>query len=67
MAATLTHLTQRTLSAYTFIDCDHSLWQAWSDYQVARAQRDGVQPAKRRLRRELRLEHMTNEIIEHAA
>lgn len=64
MAATLTHQTQRALALYTFIDCDHPLQQAWSDYQFAKFAADGVPEAKARLKRELRLEAHITHVLE---
>lgn len=67
MAATLKHRTQRALALYTFADVDHPLVVAYSDYQIARAFRDGVQPAKARLVAELNLERQLSREMERAA
>jgi len=58
MAATLKHQTQRALSLYTFIDCDHPLQEAWSDYQHLKAigSNQEWRLAAQKLRRELRIE-----------
>ena len=67
MAATLKHQTQRALSLYRYASCDHPLIVAWLDYQHAKSVRDGVQPAKARLKRELNIEWLASEVLEHAA
>lgn len=67
MAATLKHQTQRALSAYTFADCDHPLILAYSDYAFARANALPYRSEKARLKRELRLEWLTQEVLDHAA
>lgn len=63
---TLTQQAQRALAAYTFIECDHPLWLAWSDYEYAKATRRGVRCAAARLRRELRVERMVAGVMEAA-
>ena len=67
MAATLTHQTQRALSAYTFASVDHPLIVAWSDYSHARAHALPTREPKARLRRELRLEALVSAEMERAA
>lgn len=67
MAATLKHLTQRTLSLYIFADVDHPLIVAYSDYVYARLNALPCQAEKARLKAELRLETMTQEVLDHAA
>lgn len=67
MAATLTYLTQRALSAYRFASVDHPLVLAFSDYQFAVAQRDGVTDAKRKLRAELNIERLVSSEMDKAA
>lgn len=62
MAATLTHQTQKVLSMYTFIEADHPVFAAWLDYSYARATRDGVEAARRKLVRELALERQLMEV-----
>lgn len=66
MAATLKHLTQRALKTYTFMDADNPLWQAWSDYEHAKAHALPLRPVAQRLRAELRLETMVSETLEAA-
>lgn len=67
MAATLTYLTQRALSSYTFMSVDHPLYEAWLEYQRAKALRDGIRPAKARLKAELYIERLIADEMERAA
>jgi hypothetical protein len=67
MAATLTHQTRRALALYTFIDCDHPLQQAWSDYQFAKSNALPCRTAKARLLKEIQLEEAINEVLKCAA
>ena len=66
MAATLKHQAQKALSLYTFIDTDHPLQQAWSDYQFTIANRLPCDDEKARLKRELRLEAHITRVLESA-
>lgn len=60
MAATLKHQTQKVLSLYTFMDADHPLVVAYSDYAYARANALPCRREKARLVAELRLEALLN-------
>jgi hypothetical protein len=67
MAATLKHQTQRALALYSYIDCDHPLVVAWSDYTYMRANALPCSAAKARLRAELRLEGLVRNEMERVA
>lgn len=67
MAATLTHRTRRALSEYRFMDVDHPLVLAWSDYSFARAMSLPCRVEKARLKRELTLELLVSREMEKAA
>jgi hypothetical protein len=67
MAATLKHRTQRALALYRFMDVTHPLYEAWLDYQHAKAHALPCHVEKARLKAELRLETQLSNELEKVA
>lgn len=63
MAATLKYRTQKALSLYGYMDCDHPLILAYSDYVFAKSNALPCRAEKARLKRELRLERLASEVL----
>lgn len=64
MAVTLKHQTQKALSLYSYMDTDHPLQLAWSDYQFAKSNALPCHDEKARLKRELALEAHITRVLE---